>query len=285
MAFCYARVFITERAMDKQHIIQALAPLGEPVDNQAWVDYSRYGVSVADAQTLVDLIADESFLEYEGNDYWIPLHAWRALKALMPVGLHELIGIFDVLVEDEWALEEIPQVIAAAKAQAIAPLFASLMDEENDELVRMFSANCLSDVVKATSALRAPVVEKFATALQNFTGDDEALAGIVVAALMEIKAVEVIGTIRQAFAEERVSWSICGDLEDVELGLGLRTERDTPRPRYNGFDVVKDKNDNAFADDDRPVVQQVIRTEPKVGRNDPCPCGSGKKYKKCCLVA
>ena len=24
------------------------------------------------------------------------------------------------------------------------------------------------------------------------------------------------------------------------------------------------------------------RTGPKVGRNDPCPCGSGKKYKKCC---
>ena len=24
------------------------------------------------------------------------------------------------------------------------------------------------------------------------------------------------------------------------------------------------------------------RTEPKIGRNDPCPCGSGKKYKKCC---
>jgi preprotein translocase subunit SecA len=26
----------------------------------------------------------------------------------------------------------------------------------------------------------------------------------------------------------------------------------------------------------------VKRTEDKVGRNDPCPCGSGKKYKKCC---
>jgi uncharacterized protein YecA (UPF0149 family) len=25
----------------------------------------------------------------------------------------------------------------------------------------------------------------------------------------------------------------------------------------------------------------VKREEPKVGRNDPCPCGSGKKYKKC----
>jgi preprotein translocase subunit SecA len=29
-------------------------------------------------------------------------------------------------------------------------------------------------------------------------------------------------------------------------------------------------------------VQQVVRSGDKVGRNDPCPCGSGKKYKKCC---
>jgi preprotein translocase subunit SecA len=32
----------------------------------------------------------------------------------------------------------------------------------------------------------------------------------------------------------------------------------------------------------RPAVQPQQREEPKVGRNDPCPCGSGKKYKKCC---
>ena len=31
-------------------------------------------------------------------------------------------------------------------------------------------------------------------------------------------------------------------------------------------------------------VQQVVRAADKVGRNDPCPCGSGKKYKKCCGV-
>ena len=28
-------------------------------------------------------------------------------------------------------------------------------------------------------------------------------------------------------------------------------------------------------------VQTVRREGPKVGRNDPCPCGSGRKYKKC----
>jgi hypothetical protein len=32
-------------------------------------------------------------------------------------------------------------------------------------------------------------------------------------------------------------------------------------------------------DDNEPFV----RPEPKIGRNDPCPCGSGKKFKKCCL--
>ena len=33
---------------------------------------------------------------------------------------------------------------------------------------------------------------------------------------------------------------------------------------------------------DLQPVQQVVRNAAKIGRNDPCPCGSGKKYKKCC---
>ena len=32
----------------------------------------------------------------------------------------------------------------------------------------------------------------------------------------------------------------------------------------------------------RPV-KTYVREQPKIGRNDPCPCGSGKKYKKCCM--
>jgi len=30
------------------------------------------------------------------------------------------------------------------------------------------------------------------------------------------------------------------------------------------------------------IKMMPVRTGPKIGRNDPCPCGSGKKYKKCC---
>ena len=34
-------------------------------------------------------------------------------------------------------------------------------------------------------------------------------------------------------------------------------------------------------EDSSPAKKTVVRAEEKVGRNDPCPCGSGKKYKKC----
>ena len=43
--------------------------------------------------------------------------------------------------------------------------------------------------------------------------------------------------------------------------------------------------DDEDGDDDEPLPppDTVVREQPKIGRNDPCPCGSGKKYKKCCL--
>jgi SEC-C motif-containing protein len=37
-----------------------------------------------------------------------------------------------------------------------------------------------------------------------------------------------------------------------------------------------------FFDGRPPRVKTVVRDGPKIGRNAPCPCGSGKKHKKCC---
>ncbi len=45
---------------------------------------------------------------------------------------------------------------------------------------------------------------------------------------------------------------------------------------------VKEDSTWYFNDADYPQVKQYVRETPKVGRNEPCPCGSGKKYKKCC---
>jgi preprotein translocase subunit SecA len=56
--------------------------------------------------------------------------------------------------------------------------------------------------------------------------------------------------------------------DDLEEAFMRRKRRELEQARMAG------------AGDFQPV-QQVVRGQEKVGRNDPCPCGSGKKYKKC----
>ena len=54
-----------------------------------------------------------------------------------------------------------------------------------------------------------------------------------------------------------------------------------PKMEVKRQKVAKEMSTNA---PDKSVKKQPVRTAAnKVGPNDPCPCGSGKKYKKCCM--
>jgi hypothetical protein len=48
------------------------------------------------------------------------------------------------------------------------------------------------------------------------------------------------------------------------------------------IEYLEPKYLESFRTDGTMKGETVRKTLPKVGRNDPCPCGSGKKYKKCC---
>lgn len=50
-------------------------------------------------------------------------------------------------------------------------------------------------------------------------------------------------------------------------------------PQWEGI-FTEDERKHLFKE--QRNARTVINDGPKVGRNDPCPCGSGKKYKKCC---
>ncbi len=56
------------------------------------------------------------------------------------------------------------------------------------------------------------------------------------------------------------------------------------------FDSLADsaKTDDELAEEkdiiDKTPKVEAIKADAKTGRNDPCPCGSGKKYKKCCAL-
>jgi len=53
-------------------------------------------------------------------------------------------------------------------------------------------------------------------------------------------------------------------------------------PEWDGI-FTKEEQKTLYSEQKRSHT--VIRNEEKVGRNDPCPCNSGKKYKKCCGAA
>lgn len=60
------------------------------------------------------------------------------------------------------------------------------------------------------------------------------------------------------------------DMALIMAGDGFEGEEDT--------DYLQEEEDDPYH---KPITT-VVRPSPKVGRNDPCTCGSGKKYKKCC---
>ncbi|WP_326911049.1 SEC-C metal-binding domain-containing protein [Sedimentibacter sp. MB31-C6] len=84
------------------------------------------------------------------------------------------------------------------------------------------------------------------------------------------------------------------NLEDLTEESEIKLELDFEKLLWNMHDAkaewLYDMNEwnNIFDDDKRKQIKKdynrskiVVKGE-KIGRNDPCPCGSGKKYKKCC---
>jgi len=78
---------------------------------------------------------------------------------------------------------------------------------------------------------------------------------------------EMMGRIRQEFLGKLFRVQLASDSEMEQA------RREEERRRKRIFDAL-----GAGQEGNRPVT----RHEEKVGRNDPCPCGSGKKFKKCC---
>jgi len=67
--------------------------------------------------------------------------------------------------------------------------------------------------------------------------------------------------------------------EIAKLLFRVQVVRERTRPQPSPFQEMH----AGHGGDEEPEPQRPERVRKKVGRNDPCPCGSGKKYKKCCL--
>jgi SEC-C motif-containing protein len=59
-------------------------------------------------------------------------------------------------------------------------------------------------------------------------------------------------------------------------------ERDGLKDVHHERARFKKENGEWLYDDGTVAPHTIVRASPKIGRNDPCPCGSGRKYKLCC---
>ncbi|MCI5150636.1 MAG: DUF1186 domain-containing protein [Candidatus Electrothrix sp. MAN1_4] len=158
-----------------------------------------------------------------------------------------------------------PQVFAMIGEPAIPALTEYVGDTSRTLYARSAAASSLSRIGKKHPKTRKTCIAGLEKALADYRQNDYYLNSSFVARLIELKAVEAFPTIQKAYQDDYVDLLTCGDLEDVEILLGLRekqkTERSDSPSRFSGYK----------------------RKEKKIGRNEPCPCGSGKKYKKCCI--
>jgi len=69
------------------------------------------------------------------------------------------------------------------------------------------------------------------------------------------------------------------DENQVREGRQQKTDLSKMRTQKDELDGAG--HDDNYIDPSAPIKQEPIKVGPKIGRNDPCPCGSGKKYKQC----
>ena len=85
--------------------------------------------------------------------------------------------------------------------------------------------------------------------------------------------------------EDQVTYNIFRITPEVSEEPGTSsvwTISQTSHDQMHQFEASERQHQAAQAPQGEVQVKQIVHDKPRVGRNDPCPCGSGKKYKKCC---
>ncbi len=244
--------------------------------------------------------------------------AYQPLVRMLAQGTensHVLLG--DVVTEDLHAV-----LARICDGSDLTPLKAIIEDSTSDPYVRMACLRSMHAMALLGKLERADVVDYFGHLLDTLDGADNldfadcllsAAAGLKEPALQSKITRWLEGEIADAlmFSAEEVAADGQRPSERIAEEL-LQTDHFDSLPVYlstwvwfttddpDDFANDDDFDPDDFDDDQWDVLElraedkasadrlpsapeaTFVRPVPKVGRNDPCPCGSGKKYKKCC---
>ena len=218
---------------------------------------------------------------------------------------HDLAG--DVVTED------LGSILASVSDGDPAGMMALVENEQANEWVRGAALDGLVTLVACGMRSREEVMAYFTRLFHTLERKPSAVWDSLANSCADLWPKEVMKDLRRAYEEGlidpgSIAWGDVREALDRGQAAALKEVRSYRKLIANTVDEIKwwacfhedekgwkeegeaagdledDYEDSFFPllgrDPGLPTPYQ--RTEPKVGRNDPCPCGSGKKYKKCC---
>jgi len=216
---------------------------------------------------------------------------------------------------------DLGRILASVYDGNLAALKQVIEDLQINEFVRTGVLHALLHLVLSQQMPREDLVEYLRYLLRPEAERDVCYFwdGIIEVAV-GLPAPELLEPISSLFDDDRLCIETYNDAEEVkaEMERWEQDERSTGDSLitdvisemswwacFEPVDLSAEEEDNDFEEDwfeepkeplfqhEEPVVGPMlspsyapptpfVREGPKIGRNDPCPCGSGKKYKKCC---
>lgn len=170
---------------------------------------------------------------------------------------------------------------------------------------RISALRVLTILVLDGKLQREYVMDYFRTLLKEAKNEDEDVIGAIVSECCDLYPKEAMEEIKAAFKKGIVALDYI-DLDYVKSVLKMPLDEVIEQSKKNWHctmidDIVYEFDDFCCFNDIDNVLEELgyddetnydfnnswdelkpIAKSTKVGRNDPCPCGSGKKYKKCC---
>ena len=206
-------------------------------------------------QLLIDILRTNKYWQKgEESDGWAPIHALHLLSAKKAAeAIPTIIDVLRYKPEDlgDWLTEEIASILANFGSAIKNHLMDFIKDGRNDEYARSAATNALMVIY-----------------FRDKDSNKELL--------------------RQPFLKEKIKEAFDKGLMDPDM-----IEWDDVEYAYesNEKKLFHDKDPmEHFSRDNINHLMEINYPESfeqshkkRIGRNEPCPCGSGKKYKKCCM--